>query len=81
MLIFLKLGGAVITFGIVASFIVKEDLDMSSAIFGNSFCFENVYIQSVGTTAGIVEHQRTFGTLFLISIITVIIIIKKVMNR
>ena len=37
---------------------------MSSAIFGNSFVFENVYIQSVGTTAGIVEHQGPLGHYF-----------------
>ncbi len=38
---------------------------MSSAIFGNSFVFENVYIQSVGTTAGIVEHQGPLGLILI----------------
>jgi len=37
---------------------------MSSRISGNSFIFENVYIQSVGTTAGIVEHQGPLGHYF-----------------
>ena len=37
---------------------------MSSAIFGNSFVFDNVYFLSVGTTAGIVEHQGPLGHYF-----------------
>jgi len=34
---------------------------MSSPISGSSFVFQDVYIQSVGTTAGIVEHQGPLG--------------------
>ena len=37
---------------------------MSSPISGSSFVFQDVYIQSVGTTAGIVEHQGPLGHYF-----------------
>ena len=37
---------------------------MSSPISGSSFVFDNVYIQSVATTAGIVEYQGPLGHYF-----------------
>ena len=37
---------------------------MSSPISGSSFVFDNVYIQSVATTAGIVEYQVPLGHYF-----------------
>ena len=37
---------------------------MSSHFLSNSFVFDHVYVESVGTTAGLLEYQGPLGSYF-----------------